>query len=437
MIQQVKQKRPAIRSKLNKTVDNKRSNVANNTREIETFDPNIKMGKFAKSVSENLPRSLDHPSNHCTLENCQSNSLVYSQCPFVQTDKNFEQTWDINGNLKNSVDHSVFYENFEKNAILPPFNAYLNRGRHQKSFDDEKFRNQDGVQIFTTSLPNSHNMFDKYVIDCPLKCRLHGKSSSNFDSLFTNDFSSMDRNGSNTLDDLGSKFSGALSIAGQNDDANCNNYKQRGAYCVQQQTPVGSNVNVPVFPGLQTVDNANSTNLPPYANYYQNVAFNSREQNVQLLGQTQGQFNVQNVRPILHQGFNYEHYPQQFLSNNVKPVVGQQIGWCAAQSLPNRYYNGIPSHLNNWSNYQTMVRSQNAQEACYKDRINDWSRFNRSMIGSNDVFAQKNFVKPTMNPETAILAQNQQQYEGNTYGNAKYNMRPILKGGNANVRVSY
>lgn len=449
------------RTKHNRSVE-KRSNAASNHRAQKPIDPTIRKGRAIKAAVENPSKCLDRLPSQCALESYKFQNLVCSQCSQLnfprndyKTKRNFNQAWDINGNLRSTLNHSLL--NFkmnqpqqdQSNVILPSISAYLNKGKRQKSSKWNDFqksagedpRRQNGLQILPNNLPeDSYGSFNKYITDC--SCRFPDDGNLNLDKY--NDGHSINCNDWNSVQGLTSKFSEGLTVTDENFD------KNSAAYTNDLQTPLKTNVdwsNSFFDPQPLNDPNRQFSSALQYENYYQNFAANGAGRN-DVMAYAPGQHNWQGVRgPVFHQKPSRELFSQRFLPNAMKPVVmDQNFGWCVAGSLPNQplsyearkipeLSNGIPNDVKHSSHHQ-MMNPQNVQEiGRYDDRVNHGSFWNP--LWNFDDRLRENSAKAALYSNDRVLMESKLQLGENFQGDGKFYTRPILKGANANINVNY
>ncbi|XP_053996149.1 uncharacterized protein LOC128885858 [Hylaeus anthracinus] len=454
MIEQTKPKKSVLQTKHGTT--NLRSLKTNNNRGHKSFDATIQNHSATKFPSENT-NIPDHSLYNYTPYNCLSKSLA------LRKSANFSSTsaWDINGNLRNNVDRPLFPKSLKKscsqlnqsNAILPSISSYLNRARccrSSKSSEvqacttDEARRKLDSVQFFAINLPEaSHGVFDqRYITNCPIKCRLHSVGNSGLNALRSNNLYSVDHSGWNSVEELGLRMNEVFNVTNENCNGNCVSYDPRTIYRNQQHIPTGNNIDTSRLTNLQTLSDSNRqfVNCISCANCYRCLGVNGTKQSRTPVPFSD-QCNGLTVGPGIRQQASYGPFPQQLLQNGLKPgVMSQQLDSCYAEPSSNQqpcvetwripgYRNGSLRNSNYLSN-QATDSSQKVQGASYEDRVDHWSRLNPSLPYENLLRA--------MTYPNGVFVENGQQLEQNAQDGAKSFMRPILKGSNnANIKVNY
>lgn len=379
-IEPAKTKKVVSRTK-QKAID-KRSNIINNQRSQKLIGSSIQKGRPIKAAISSPVKNLGNPANQCKVEKCQSKSILCSNCSLIEfarskeksTKENFQnQTCDINGNLRDSLDQSFLHEHFKKNcvqhdqsnAILPAISTYLtylNKGKRLKNFkwnDVQRYSNEalHSIENFAKNLTNVPcDLVNKCKLECSCQCRFHANNTFNVSKLPTNKLQSV----WNPTDGLVANFSETLKIASENDNKNCVSYDQRNIY---KSEPAENNVHHMSqnnFPSnSQSLNESNHhrfSNCYQYTNYYQNFGMNNGEQNngtfVQYPSQNPSGYNLQSGREFSsRQESNLPHFSQQFPSTDVNQMtINQNFNWFSPELLPMEIYRREPGNIPDVSN---------------------------------------------------------------------------------------
>ncbi|XP_020722145.1 uncharacterized protein LOC110119175 [Bombus terrestris] len=376
-IEPIKTKKVAVRAK-QKAIKHRPSNTINNQRMQKSIDTSVHKGRPIKAASSNSLKSLDNPSQ-CKFEKCRSKSLVcYNCCSLVElARKKYKSNGacDINGNLRNSLDHSLPHEHSKQNcaqpdhskAVLPAISTYLtylNKGKRLKNLKWNELQRCSNdalgsIQDFSKNLKNiPSDLINNYRLECSCHCQFHGNGSFNSPTPSSNDFQSV--NDWNSTDSFVKDFSKALNISNESDSKNCVRQEHRSIY-KSKHIPVETNVrhvsNNFLHSRPLNESNRQLANGHQYSNCYQNFAINTAEQ---INGTTYDQFRSQNLLSDLQnvqeltafrQEPNREHFSQQFPLSDVKPMmINQNFSWFSPELLPMEVYRRESVNISGVSN---------------------------------------------------------------------------------------
>lgn len=444
-IEPAKTKKVVARTK-QKAID-KRSNIINNQRSQKLIGSSIQKGRPIKAAISSPVKNLGNPINQCKVEKCQSKSILCSNCSLIEfarskdkTKENFNQTCDINGNLRDSLDQSFLHEHFKKNcvqhdqsnAILPAISTYLtylNKGKRLKNFkwnDVQRYSNEalHSIENFAKNLTNAPcDLVNKCKLECSCQCRFHANNSFNVSKLPTNKLQSV----WNPTDGLMTNFSETLKIASENDNKNCVSYDQRNIYKNEHVNPAENNVHHMSnnFSNSQPFNESNHhrfSNCYQYTNYYQNFGINNGEQNngtfVQYPNQNSG-YNLQSGREFsLRQESNLGHFSQQFPSTDVNQMtINQNFNWFSPELLPMEIYRREPGNIPDISNrilndckYMNNHHAiKSSQQQSNESFFSPVSKFEGRFSFENPI----NSINSSLYPKNAIYAESKPQFGEN------------------------
>lgn len=338
----------------------------------KSIDTSVHKGRPIKAASSNSLKSLDNPSQ-CKLEKCRSKSFVCSNCcslvEFAKKKHKSNGACDINGNLRNSLDHSLPHEHSKQNcaqpdhskAVLPAISTYLtylNKGKRLKNLKWNELQRCSNnalgsIQDFSKNLNNiPSDIINNYRLECSCHCQFHGNGSFNSPTPSLNDFQPV--NDWNSTDSFVKDFSKVLNISNESDSKKCVRQEHRSIY-KSEHIPVETNVLQNNFLHSHPLNESNRqiANSHQYSNCYQNFPINTAEQ---INRTTYDQFPSQNLLSDLQNvqeltAFRQEPNHEHFSLNDVKPMmINQNFSWFSPDLLPMEVYRRESVNISGVSN---------------------------------------------------------------------------------------